>query len=90
MNTTRLIFFVLVFLFLGFLFYKIKPYEFTDNSKFILNLLFDELGAIYKRLKNNKISINEKNKLIERKNEIHNILEQFFGKNLITEENELV
>ncbi len=90
MSNTRLIIFILIFLLLGFVFYKIKRYEFTDNSKFILNLLFNELGHINDKLKYGQISEYERKVLSIRENEIYYILEQFFGKDLKEQKNELV
>jgi hypothetical protein len=82
MSNINLIFFILIFFLLGFIFYKLKKFNFTDNSKFILNLLFYELDGIYLKLKVDKLSSFEKNKLINREKEILYTLEQFFGKNL--------
>lgn len=90
MSIGRLIIFILIFTFIGYIFYKVKPYEFTDNSKFILNLLFYELKDINKLLNKGNLSDEEKDLLIARKDEIYYILKQFFGKNLKEEENELV
>lgn len=82
MSILRLVIFITVFLILGFVFYKLKPREFTDNSKFILNILFEELGSIYAQLEVGKISQFERQALLIRKDEILYVLEQFFGKNL--------
>jgi len=90
MSIYKLILFVLIFLFIGFIFYKIKPREFTDNTKVILNILFSELGGIYKKLDDGEISKLERQSLIIRKNEIFYILEKFFGKNLEQNNDELV
>ncbi len=90
MSNGKLILFILLFLLLGLLLYKVKPRDFTDNTKFILNILFDELNNIYYNLRNKKISEFEKQSLLKRKDEIFKILEQFFGKNLKLQENELL
>ncbi len=90
MSRLSLIIFILIFFLLGFIFYKLKRREFTDNSIFILNLLFNELNGIYYKLNFDNISKHERKSLINRKKEIHKTLEQFFGKNLIEQENELV
>lgn len=90
MSRLSLILFIIIFLLLGYILYKLKHREFTYNTKFILNLLFSELDGIYKELKIGEISNFEKKLLITRKEEILFILEQFFGKNLKEEENELV
>lgn len=90
MSRLSLILFIIIFLLLGYILYKLKHREFTDNTKFILNLLFSELDGIYKELKIGELSNFEKKLLITRKEEILFILEQFFGKNLKEEENELV
>jgi hypothetical protein len=90
MSSGRLIIFVLIFTVIGYVFYKVKPWDFSDNSKFILNVLFDELKEINKTLKKNGLIDAEKRILVARKDEIYYILEQFFGKNLKEEENGLV
>lgn len=90
MTISKLLFFIIVFLVLGYIFYKLKHWEFTDNSKYIINLLFEELNNIHYNLKTGTLSEFEKKALIKRKNEIYLILEKFFGKNLSTQENELV
>lgn len=90
MSILRLVIFIIVFLILGFVFYKLKPREFTDNSKFILNILFEELDSIYAQLEVGKISQFERQALLIRKDEILYVLEQFFGKNLEEQQNELV
>ncbi|HMT03308.1 MAG TPA: hypothetical protein PKD00_08400 [Burkholderiales bacterium] len=90
MGIYKLIFFVLIFLILGFVIYRFKPYHFTDNSKFILNLLFEELKGIYSNLKNKELKDKDKISLEKRKDEIYITLKEFFGKNLKLKENELV
>jgi len=90
MGILRLVIFIIVFLILGFVFYKLKPREFTDNSKFILNILFEELDSIYAQLEVGKISQFERQALLIRKDEILYVLEQFFGKNLEEQQNEFV
>ena len=60
MSASRLILFILIFLILGYIIYKVKRYEFTDNTKFILNLLFNELKGISDKLmKKDKIEQNK-------------------------------
>lgn len=88
MSNGRLIIFILIFIFIGYIFYKIKPWEFTDNSKFILNILFSELSEINKLLSVNNLTNNERVLLVKRKDEIYYTLEQFFGKNLKEKEND--
>ena len=83
MNVYLLILIIVIFVVLGLVLYKAKRYEFTVNSKFILNLLFNELDGIYSRLEYGHMSDFEKMALIDRKNEIEYTLEQFYGKKLI-------
>lgn len=78
----RIVILVIIFLFIGFLIYKLKNYRFTSNCRVILNILLNELNEINAKLNSSNLEEKDLSKLIDRKKEINEILVNFFGKNI--------
>lgn len=79
----RALILVIVFVIIGYYFYKLKPFNYTPNCRPIINRLASELNDIDFKIKS-VISEVDKNKLIERKNEIQKTLSQFFGNEMVS------
>lgn len=87
MNPIFTILIVLILIATGFTVYQNVPFNYTPNIPPLLNISYGELSAIKNEL--NKANLNEQKKqeLINRREEIYNLLAQFFGKDI---RNELV
>lgn len=69
---------VVAFLF-GYYFFKLRKKDFTPNAQIIISILFDERNNLEKEISDSNTTDEEKKKMIERKDEIDSILEQFYG-----------
>lgn len=85
MNWKIVILIIVLGILIGYFGYKSLPFKFTPNVPILLQISFDELDALDEKLL--KANESEKKEIENRKEEIYNLLKQFFGKNI---RNELV
>lgn len=79
MKVWVLIVIIIVAFVIGYYSYKFIPYNYTPNIPPILELANDELNALSDKLKKDNLSENEKQEIINRQNEIYELLKEFFG-----------
>lgn len=75
---TIILIIVVAFLF-GYYFFTLRKKDFTPNAQIIISILFDERNLLEKEISDSNTTDEEKKKMIERKDEIDSILEQFYG-----------
>lgn len=80
----KLILIVLVIILLGFLIYKVLPFNYTPNIPPFWSTLFEELSLINEELAKPDITEERKKELLDRQEEVYNILSKFFGKDIRT------
>lgn len=85
METTKLILIIILVIIVGYLVYKFLPFNYTKNIAPFWNTLFSELDSIKVELQKPDLSEEERNKLLARQEEVYNILNNFFGKDIRNE-----
>lgn len=79
MKTWVLIVLIVIAFAVGFYSYKFIPYKYTPNIPPIFELANEELVALNNKLQQKGLSEKEKQEIIDRQNEIYNLLKEFFG-----------
>lgn len=85
MKTWVLIVLIIIAFAIGFYSYRFIPYNYTPNIPPIFEFANEELVALNNKLQQNVLNEKEKQEIINRQNEIYNLLKEFFGKDIRNE-----